>query len=253
MRKLILFIFVLLSFVQCKAQRDSILWADEFNYSGLPDNTKWGNEVGFIRNNELQYYTNRRIENSVVKDGNLMIIGRKESLNGANYSSASINTLGKYSLKYGKVEARIKLPAGQGMWPAFWMMGEDRPSAGWPKCGEIDIMEHINNELKAYGTAHWDNSGHVQSGGSTYADVTKWHVYAVEWNQDSIRWLLDGKRYWGVSIKNGENDTQEFHEPFYLLLNLAIGGNWPKNPDATTVFPDTMFVDYVRVYSETIK
>ena len=253
MRKLILFLFVLLSFVQCKAQRDSILWADEFNYSGLPDNTKWGNEVGFIRNNELQSYTNRRIENSVVKDGNLMIIGRKESLNGANYSSASINTLGKYSLKYGKVEARIKLPAGQGMWPAFWMMGEDRPSAGWPKCGEIDIMEHINNELKAYGTAHWDNSGHVQSGGSTYADVTKWHVYAVEWNQDSIRWLLDGKRYWGVSIKNGENDTQEFHEPFYLLLNLAIGGNWPKNPDATTVFPDTMFVDYVRVYSETIK
>ena len=253
MRKLILFLFVLLSFVQCKAQRDSILWADEFNYSGLPDNTKWGNEVGFIRNNELQYYTNRRIENSVVKDGNLMIIGRKESLNGANYSSASINTLGKYSLKYGKVEARIKLPAGQGMWPAFWMMGEDRPSAGWPKCGEIDIMEHINNELKAYGTAHWDNSGHVQSGGSTYADVTKWHVYAVEWNQDSIRWLLDGKRYWGVSIKNGENDTQEFHEPFYILLNLAIGGNWPKNPDATTVFPDTMFVDYVRVYSETIK
>jgi len=253
MRKLILFLFVLLSFVQCKAQRDSILWADEFNYSGLPDNTKWGNEVGFIRNNELQYYTNRRIENSVVKDGNLMIIGRKESLNGANYSSASINTLGKYSLKYGKVEARIKLPAGQGMWPAFWMMGEDRPSAGWPKCGEIDIMEHINNELKAYGTAHWDNSGHVQSGGSTYADVTKWHVYAVEWNQDSIRWLLDGKRYWGVSIKNGENDTQEFHEPFYILLNLAIGGNWPKNPDATTVFPDTMFVGYVRVYSETIK
>ena len=182
-----------------------------------------------------------------------MIIGRKEPFDGANFTSASINTLGKYSVKYGKVEARIKLPAGQGTWPAFWMMGEDRPSVGWPRCGEIDIMEHINSELKAYGTAHWDKNGHVQSGGSTYVDVTKWHVYAIEWNQDSIRWLLDGKRYWGVGIKNGENDTQEFHEPFYLLLNLAIGGNWPKNPDATTVFPDTMYVDYVRVYRETIK
>jgi beta-glucanase (GH16 family) len=253
MRKLILFLIIILSFIQCKAQKDSILWADDFNYSGLPDNTKWGNEVGFIRNNELQYYTNRLIGNSIVKDGNLMIIGRKEPFNGANFTSASINTLGKYSVKYGKVEARIKLPAGQGTWPAFWMMGEDRPSVGWPRCGEIDIMEHINSELKAYGTAHWDKNGHVQSGGSTYVDVTKWHVYAIEWNQDSIRWLLDGKRYWGVGIKNGENDTQEFHEPFYLLLNLAIGGNWPKNPDATTVFPDTMYVDYVRVYREIVK
>ena len=253
MRKLILFLIIILSFIQCKAQKDSILWADEFNYSGLPDNTKWGNEIGFIRNKELQYYTNRRIENSMVKDGNLMIIGRKEPFNGANFTSASINTLGKYSVKYGKVEARIKLPAGQGTWPAFWMMGEDRPSVGWPRCGEIDIMEHINSELKAYGTAHWDKNGHVQSGGSTYADETKWHVYAIEWNQDSIRWLLDGKRYLGVGIKNGENDTQEFHEPFYLLLNLAIGGNWPKNPDATTVFPDTMYVDYVRVYREIVK
>jgi len=248
MKKIVLFTFIVLSFVQCKAQNDNILWSDEFNYSGLPDNTKWGNEVGFIRNNELQYYTNRRIENSVVKNGSLMIIGRKESFNGADFTSASINTLGKFSWKYGRAEARIKLPVGQGLWPAFWMMGENRPVAGWPKCGEIDIMEHINNELKTYGTAHWDNSGHVQSGGNMFTDETKWHVYAVEWNQDSIRWLLDGQRYWGVSIKNGVNDTQEFHEPFYLLLNLAIGGNWPKNPDATTVFPDTMYVDYVRVY-----
>ena len=236
--------------MQCRAQKNSILWSDEFNYSGLPDYTKWGNEVGLIRNNELQYYTNRRIENSVVKDGNLMIIGRKESYNGANYTSASINTSGKYSFKYGKVEARIKLPSGQGMWPAFWIMGENQPLVGWPKCGEIDIMEHINTELKAYGTAHWDKGGHVQSGGNTYADVKKWHVYAVEWNLDSIRWFLDGERYWGVGIKNGENDTQEFHAPFYLLLNLAIGGNWPKNPDTTTVFPDTMYVDYVRVYGD---
>jgi beta-glucanase (GH16 family) len=253
MRKLVLLSFIVLSLFQCKAQKDNIIWTDEFNYSGLPDSTKWGNEVGFIRNHELQYYTNRRIENSVVKNGCLMIIGRKESYNGADYTSASINTLGKFSWKYGRAEARIKLPAGQGLWPAFWMMGDDRPAVGWPKCGEIDIMEHINAELKAYGTAHWDNGGHVQSGGNIRTDVTKWHVYAVEWNQDSIRWFLDDQRYWGVSIKNSENDTQEFHEPFYLLLNLAIGGDWPKNPDATSIFPDTMYVDYVRVYQHTTK
>jgi beta-glucanase (GH16 family) len=253
MRKAIWLLFIMLCLTQCKAQRNSLLWSDEFNYSGLPDSTKWGNEVGFIRNNELQYYTKRRIENSVVKDGNLLIIGRQEPYKEANYTSASINTLGKYSFQYGKVEARIKLPVGQGMWPAFWMMGDNIPAVGWPKCGEIDIMEHINNELKAYGTAHWDNSGHVQSGGNTYADVTDWHVYSIEWNQDSIRWFFDGNRYWGVSIKNYENDTQEFHKPFYLLLNLAIGGTWPKNPDATTIFPDTMYVDYVRVYQEISK
>ena len=253
MKKTIYLLIILLCFTQCKTQKNNLLWSDEFNYSGLPDSTKWGNEVGLIRNNELQYYTWRRIDNSVVKNGNLMIIGRKEPYNEADYTSASINTLGKYSWKYGKVEARMKLPAGQGMWPAFWIMGNNIPEVGWPGCGEIDIMEHINNELKTYGTAHWDNNGHVQSGGNTYADVTRWHVYSIQWNQDSIRWFLDGNRYWGVSIKNGENDTREFHGPFYILLNLAIGGGWPGNPDSTTVFPDTMYVDYVRVYREALK
>jgi beta-glucanase (GH16 family) len=253
MEKTILILFIALSLTQCKTQKDNVLWSDEFNYQGLPDSTKWGNEVGFIRNNELQYYTNRRIENSVVKNGNLMIIGRKESYNFAGYTSASINTLGKFSFKYGKVEARIKLPVGQGTWPAFWMMGENKPSVDWPGCGEIDVMEHINSLPKNYGTAHWDKNGHVQSGGTTYADMTNWHLYAVEWNQDSVRWFLDGNRYWGVSIKNGENNTQAFHEPFFILLNLAIGGDWPKNPDSTTIFPDTMYVDYVRVYKENLK
>jgi beta-glucanase (GH16 family) len=248
MKNLFLVTLMIVYFLESNAQNYKLVWADEFNYSGLPDSTKWINEVGFIRNRELQYYTEKRMENTIVTGGNLLIIGKKETYKSAVYTSASINTLGKYSFKYGKVEARIKLPVGQGIWPAFWMMGENRPSTGWPKCGEIDIMEHINNELKTYGTAHWDKNGHVQSGGTTYADVTKWHVYSVEWNQDSIRWFLDGKRFNGVSIKNGENETSEFHEPFYLLLNLAIGGNWPKNPDATTIFPDTMYVDYVRVY-----
>lgn len=252
MRKTIFLFLLLLSLADIKAQKYNLIWSDEFNYSGLPDTTKWINEVGFIRNRELQFYTKHRLGNSIVTNGNLLIIGKKETFKNAEYTSASINTLGKFSFRYGKAEARIKLPVGQGMWPAFWMMGDNRPAVGWPKCGEIDVMEHINNELKTYGTGHWDKNGHVQSGGTTFADVTKWHIYSVEWNPDSIRWFLDGKRFWGVNIKNGENDTKEFHEPFYLLLNLAIGGNWPKNPDATTMFPDTMYVDYVRVYQTTL-
>jgi beta-glucanase (GH16 family) len=248
MKKITFILSLILGTIQCNAQNYSLVWADEFNYYGLPDPAKWGNEVGFIRNRELQYYTDRRPENSIVKNGILYIIARKENYKNASYTSASINTLGKFSTRYGKIEARIKLPAGQGYWPAFWMMGENINSAGWPKCGEIDIMEHINKELKVYGTAHWDKGGHVQSGTSTYADIAKWHLYSVEWDQDSIKWVLDNKRYYAISIINGENDTPEFHEPFYILLNLAIGGGWPKNPDATSVFPDTMFVDYVRVY-----
>jgi beta-glucanase (GH16 family) len=248
MKKLLFFSALLLVLFSCKEKENNLIWSDEFNYTGLPDSTKWENEVGYIRNNEQQFYTNRRLENSLVKDGYLMIIGRKEPWEKFNYTSASINTLGKFSFMYGKVEARMKLPVGQGIWPAFWMMGENRPEVNWPRCGEIDIMEHINNTLKLVGTAHWHNEKHVSSGTSIPCDVREFHNYAVEWDQDSIRWLLDDKRYYAVCIKDSLNSTQEFHKPFYLLLNLAIGGNWPKNPDSTTVFPDTVFVDYVRVF-----
>lgn len=248
MKKIILLTLAIIAFAACKQQKSNLIWSDEFNYIGLPDTTKWINEVGYIRNNEQQYYTEKRLENSIVKDGYLMLIGRKEAYKDFGYTSASINSEGKFSFKYGKVEARMKLPVGQGMWPAFWMMGISRPNVGWPKCGEIDIMEHINDVPTLFGTAHWDNNGHVSSGGETLCDFSQFHNYGVEWNPDSIRWLLDGKRYYGVCIKDGVVSTSEFHEPFYILLNLAIGGDWPKNADSTTVFPDTVFVDYVRVY-----
>jgi len=248
MKKIIFIGLILTALLSCKEQKNNLIWSDEFNYTGLPDSTKWGNEVGYIRNNEQQFYTLRRPENSVVQDGYLMLIGRKEPWENYNYTSASINTLGKFSFRYGKVEARMKLPVGQGMWPAFWMMGENKPQVNWPRCGEIDIMEHINSTLKLVGTAHWHNEKHVSSGTSIPCDVSEFHNYSVEWDQDSIRWLLDNKRYYAVCINDSVNSTQEFHKPFYLLLNLAIGGNWPKNPDSTTVFPDTVFVDYVRVF-----
>lgn len=247
-------IMVLFCLVACAGQKKeqgwNLIWSDEFNYKGLPDTIKWENDVGYIANNEKQYYTKRRLENSIVGDGNLMIIGRKEAVDTFNYTSARLVTDGRFSCTYGKVEARIKLPEGQGLWPAFWMLGQNIREVDWPACGEIDIMEHINNEDLLYGTLHWDNGGHVSSGGKTACDVTQYHNYSVEWDKDVITWFLDGKKYWEVNIKDGVNSTEEFHKPHYMILNLAIGGDWPKNPDFTTSFPDTMFVDYVRVYQQ---
>jgi len=252
--KRICFVLLLLPcIIQTKAQNWKLVWSDEFNYSGLPDSSKWGNEVGFVRNNELQYYTKQRIENSRVVNGNLLIIGKKEAYKNANYTSASLVTDGKTSWAFGKVEARIKLPKGQGMWPAFWMLGQNIHSVGWPECGEIDIMEHINNEDLLHGTLHWFNEKHISSGGTTPCDVTKFHNYSIEWDKESVKLMLDGKKYWEVNIKDGINSTEEFHKPHYIILNLAIGGDWPKNPDATTAFPDTMYVDYVRVYQSVNK
>ncbi|MBE3085262.1 MAG: glycoside hydrolase family 16 protein [Bacteroidetes bacterium] len=254
MMKLIIFILILLSCSEQKNEPDwSLVWSDEFNYTGLPDTSKWGNEVGFIRNNELQYYTKQRLDNSKVENGNLLIIGKKESYINANYTSASLVTDRKHSWTYGKIDARIKLPKGQGMWPAFWMLGQNIHQVGWPKCGEIDIMEHINNEDLLHGTLHWYNEKHVSSGGTTPCDVTQYHNYTVEWDKEAVKCFLDGNKYWEVSIKDSINSTAEFHKPHYIILNLAIGGNWPKNPDATTLFPDTMYVDYVRVYQNVTK
>ncbi len=247
--KIFILLFCIFAFSLQKNQPDwKLVWSDEFNYNGLPDTANWGNEVGFIRNHELQYYTRHRIENSVVKDGNLLIIGKKESYKEAKYTSASLVTDGKHSWTYGKIEARMKLPKGQGMWPAFWMLGQNIHQVGWPRCGEIDIMEHINNEDLLHGTLHWFNEKHVSSGGTTLCDVTRFHNYSIEWDKDAVKLLLDGKQYWEVNIKDNINSTDEFHKPAYIILNLAIGGDWPKDPDATTVFPDTVYVDYVRVY-----
>ncbi len=250
MKKLFVIFLVITACSQSKEPAWKLVWSDEFNYSGLPDSLKWGNEVGFIRNDELQYYTLRRLENSIVTNGNLLIIGRKEAFDTAGYTSASLTTDRRFSWTYGKIESRMKLPKGQGMWPAFWMLGQNIHEVGWPRCGEIDIMEHINNEDILYGTLHWDNGKHASSGSSTPCTINQFHNYSVEWNKDSIAWFLDGKQYHSVPISDSINSTSEFHKPHYLILNLAIGGTWPKDPDGTTAFPDTVYVDYVRVYQK---
>lgn len=230
----------------------NLAWSDEFNGTSI-NTSNWKYESGGDGwgNNELEYYTNRS-ENARIENGNLVIEARKENYNGMNYTSARLKSQGLKNWTYGKVEARMKLPAGQGVWPAFWMLGENISQVSWPKCGEIDIMEHINNESAIHGTIHWDSTGnntHAQYGAaSPNIDVTQYHVYSIEWDASSIKWFVDGTQYLEANIANNINGTEEFHKPFFILFNLAIGGNWPGNPDGSTPFPAKMYVDYVRVY-----
>jgi beta-glucanase (GH16 family) len=211
-------------------------------------------------NNELQYYTARR-ENVYIQGGALVINALKESYTGADgvtraYTSARLKTQGKFAQKYGRFEARILLPYGQGIWPAFWMLGEDIREKGWPACGEIDIMEHIGREQsKAFGTLHGPGYSGA-SGLSSFFTLPEnrrfaddFHTFAVEWEPSEIRWYVDDNLYatkTPASLPSGA--WWVYDHPFFLLLNVAVGGNWPGNPDATSIFPQMMKVDYVRVY-----
>jgi beta-glucanase (GH16 family) len=238
------------------AQNYELVWSDEFDYSVLPDPGKWTFETGPAwTNNELQYYTNR-LENAEVRDSILVITARKESYGGRDYTSARIVTYNDgLWWRYGKIEARIKLPYGQGIWPAFWMLGRNFSSVGWPECGEIDIMEMIGGEGRentVHGTAHWDNNGsHASYGNSvtlssgTFAD--DFHLFSIEWNAEKILWKMDGEQFHVIDITPA--GLSEFQGEFFIILNLAVGGNWPGSPDSTTVFPQELQVDYVRVYS----
>ena len=245
-----LFIFLSLlvsshSFAQTKYNK--LIWADEFNYTGAPDSSKWSYEIGGNGwgNNELEYYTERP-ENVVVKDGSLHITALKENYKGSDYTSARILTKGKFSFQYGRVEVRAKLPSGVGTWPAIWMLGSDIDSVHWPACGEIDIMEHLGRDLnKIYGTLHYPGHYGGSANGKTLMikDATQFHIYGLEWTPSVIKISVDGKVYQTV-----ENTPDiPFHHNFFILLNMAMGGNFggPVAPDVTKAVMD---VDYVRVY-----
>lgn len=227
-----------------------LVWSDEFDGDHL-DLTKWTFDLGAggWGNAEPQYYTNNEA-NIGVDTGYLRITALEQTIGDADYTSARIKTQGLFDVQYAKVEARIKLPVGKGLWPAFWMLGSNISEIGWPKCGEIDIMEHVNYSLFTNGTYHYDNGGHVYFGDQTYCDVTEFHVYGIEWDANSIKWFLDGVEFFSANIAGGVGSTEEFHEPFFMILNMACGGYWPGYPDDATPFPSHMFVDYVRVYSE---
>jgi uncharacterized protein (TIGR03437 family) len=236
-------------------------WQDEFDGPAL-DLSKWTHDVGGHGwgNNELQYYTSRA-DNAYIENGMLVIKAIRETYTGPNqvtrqYTSARLTTKGKFSQAYGRFEARIKVPYGQGIWPAFWMLGEEFPMVPWPDSGEIDIMEHIGREpANYYGTIH--GPGHSGANGIGFRHTlpagTKgsddFRIYAVEWTPERIRWFVDDIEFGTVTPVNLPPGARWVYDrPFHLLLNVAVGGNWPGNPDNTTVFPQIMLVDYVRVY-----
>ncbi len=240
-----------------------LTWSDEFlgQDNSLPDASKWSVEVGGRwANNELQAYTNRP-QNIHLENGNLVITATKEQYTGADgvsraYMSARINTHGKFSQEYGRFEARIKLPQGRGMWPAFWLLGDDEKTSGWPKCGEIDIMENIGHDMsKVYGTLHGPGYSGGNGIGANYTLPNQkkfsddFHVFAVEWEPAVIRFYVDGNLYETRTPADLPAGTKwVFDHPFFIILNLAVGGDWPGPPDATTQFPQSMLADYVRVY-----
>ncbi|MBT9395201.1 family 16 glycosylhydrolase [Hymenobacter sp. NST-14] len=228
------------------AQTYQQVWADEFT-TGIGPGWQFENGGGGWGNNEKQYYQRA---NATVANGILQITARKQSVGGYAYTSSRMKTQGIKEFKYGRVEARMKLPLGQGLWPAFWMLGSNIGQVGWPACGEIDVMEHINAENKVYGTAHWDSNGHAEYGGNLITTPEAYHVYSVEWEPTYIRWFIDGVKYHEINIANNAGGTEEFQRPFFLLLNLAVAGNWPGQTVDESKLPATLFVDYVRVYQK---
>ncbi|MBO9204784.1 MULTISPECIES: family 16 glycosylhydrolase [Niastella] len=224
-----------------------LVWADEFNGTSV-NTANWNIDNGNPNvNHELEYY---QAANATVTGGNLVITARQQSMGGQPYTSAKLNSYGKFSVTYGRIEARMKLPMVQGTWPAFWMLGNNiNTGAGWPQCGEIDIMEHVNTSNSTLGTMHWNSGGHVQYGSSISTTPGDFHVYAVEWDNSSIRWYVDNTLYVTGNIANNINNTGAFHLPFYIILNLAIGGDLPGSTVNNGALPTSMYVDYVRVYS----
>lgn len=250
---------------QTVATLNNLVWADEFDVDGAPDPSKWTYDLGDGSaqgipgwgNNELQVYTDNA-ENVQVQNGMLVITARQS---GNGYTSARIKTEGLFDQRYGRFEARIKLPLGKGLWPAFWMLGNDCATNPWPGCGEIDVMEYLGDEpTKIFGTVH----GPGYSGGESVSKEyelegdrfdTGFHVFGVEWSPNQINYYVDDVLYQTITPEkideetNGQGTWVFNNSPFYMILNIAVGGNLPGNPDANTTFPQRMLVDYVRVYN----
>lgn len=233
-----------------------LAWSDEFNGPAktLPDATKWTYDLGAgdWGNKELETYTNRPENVSQDGKGHLVIRAIKTA---SGYTSARIKTQGRFTVQYGKVAVRMKIPHGQGMWPAFWMLGNDIKTTGWPACGEIDVMENIGKEPSiVHGTIHGPGYSYQKDRDDSLSELSlsdDFHVYAIEWSQAGITFFLDDKPY-GTAARTDLPAGMHwvYDHPFFLLLNLAVGGEWPGNPDSTTQFPQSMIVDWVRVWKK---
>ncbi len=233
-----------------------LIWQDEFNYSGLPDSTKWNYDTGGDGwgNNELQFYTGKKLSNARVEKGRLIIDARKEILDGKNYSSARLVTKGKGDWKYGRIEVRAKLPGGRGTWPAIWMLASTTPLQ-WPDDGEIDIMEHVGfDQGKIHASVHCKKYNHVIGTQKTDTIMVQdcsrvFHIYAMEWDVEKIIIFVDKKKYFTFKNEHSGYDAWPFSQPFHLLLNIAVGGNWGgKKGVDSNIWPQRMEVDYVKVY-----
>jgi beta-glucanase (GH16 family) len=241
-----------------------LAWSDEFDgpAGSQVDASRWEFDVGGNGwgNQELQYYTDRTRNAFLSGDGQLVIQALREDYTGADgvarsYTSARLKTQGRFEQAYGRFEARLKLPQGQGLWPAFWMLGSDIGSVGWPACGEIDIMENIGREPSTvHGTLHGPGYSGAEglsgsftlAGGARFADA--FHVFSVEWEPAAIRWYVDGQLYHERAPAALAGRRWVFDHAFFVILNVAVGGAWPGAPDTTTVWPQTLLVDYVRIY-----
>lgn len=234
----------------------ALIWSDEFDVDGAPSTTKWtydlGTGSGGWGNNELQFYTNRS-ENVSQQGGNLVITAVKESYENSAYTSSRLKTQGKFSFTYGKVEVRAKLPAGTGVWPAIWMLGDNITSTGWPSCGEVDIMEYVGYQPDVVHSAiHTTSSSGNTVNHHSYDLVTaeeNFHIYGIEWSSTQIKFLVDGTVHYTYQPSAYNDDTWPFNKNQFLILNLAIGGNWGGVQGVDdTIFPQQFIIDYVRVY-----
>jgi beta-glucanase (GH16 family) len=233
-----------------------MVWSDEFDYAGLPDSTKWNYDVGGNGwgNNELEYYTSKRLENARVENGNLVIEARKEAWQGMNYTSARLLTKGKMSWQYGKIDVRAKLPRGRGTWPAIWMLGDTNPLK-WPDDGEVDIMEHVGfDQGVIHGSVHCKKYNWVIGNGKTATTKVmdcsdSFHVYRLEWDNSTIKISVDSTSYMSFSNEHSGYDAWPFDNKLFLILNIAVGGNWGGQQGVDdSIWPQQMLIDYVRVY-----
>jgi len=232
------------------------IWSDEFNYAGLPDSTRWNYDVGGQGwgNNELQYYAKDRLKNARVESGNLVIEAHKEKFETNDYSSARLISKGKGDWKYGRIDVRAKLPKGLGTWPAIWMLASSTPLK-WPDDGEIDIMEHVGYDHgKIHGSVHtkkyYHSIGTQKSAFTMVPDCSEnFHVYGLIWDAEKIQVSVDGKVYFTFQNEHTTREAWPFDQPFHLLLNIAVGGNWggQKGVDEN-IWPQRMEIDFVRVY-----